>query len=84
MPEWRVCYSSFPKEQVIYIVQVVIAYIVIIISLVNLCISSENCTIWATLISGCIGYLFPAPSLNNVEHQQQQQQQQPVLPPSTQ
>ena len=65
MPEWRLCWSSFPKEEIIYIVQVLIAYVVIIVSLVNLCLTTQHSTIWATLISGCIGYLFPAPTLNN-------------------
>ena len=65
MPEWKLCWSSAPKEQIIYTVQVVVAYVVIAISLVNLCVTTHNAPIWATLLSGCIGYLFPAPSLNN-------------------
>lgn len=65
MPEWRVCWSSFPKEEIIYFVQVLIAYTVIIVSLVNLCLTTEHSAIWGTLVSGCIGYLFPAPTLNH-------------------
>ena len=65
MPEWKLCWSSAPKEQIIHTVQVVVAYVVIGVSLVNLCVTTHNAPIWATLLSGCIGYLFPAPSLDN-------------------
>jgi len=65
MPEWKFCWSSVPKEQIIFTVQVVIAYIVIGVSLVNLCLTTQNAHIWSTLLSGCIGYLFPAPSLSS-------------------
>ena len=65
MPEWKFFWSTAPKEQIIYTVQVVVAYAVIGVSLVNLCVTTHNAPIWATLLSGCIGYLFPAPSLDN-------------------
>ena len=65
MPEWKFFWSTAPKEQIIYTVQVVVAYAVIGVSLINLCVTTHNASIWATLLSGCIGYLFPAPSLNN-------------------
>jgi len=63
--EWRTCCGHVPREQIVFYTQVIIAYIVILTSLVNLCISSENTCLWATLVSGTIGYLLPAPTIKH-------------------
>lgn len=62
---WQTCCGEIQKHQFIYIVQVTIAYIVILISLLNITFSSENTCLWATLASGTIGYLLPAPSIRS-------------------
>lgn len=61
--EWRTCCGSLPRDEIVFFAQVFIAYMVIIVSLINLCISNENTHLWVALASGTIGYLFPAPSL---------------------
>jgi hypothetical protein len=61
---WISCCGHVPKNQVVFITQVVIAYIVIIVSLVNITFSTENTCLWATLSSGTIGYLLPSPSIS--------------------
>jgi hypothetical protein len=62
---WLTCCGRVPKDQVVFVFQVVIAYIVIIVSLTNITFSSENTCLWATLASGTIGYLLPSPSINH-------------------
>jgi hypothetical protein len=62
---WLTCFGHAPKDQVVFVFQVVIAYIVIIVSLTNITFSSENTCLWATLASGTIGYLLPSPSINH-------------------
>jgi hypothetical protein len=62
---WMTCCGRVPKDQVVFLFQVVIAYVVIITSLVNITFSSENTCLWATLASGTIGYLLPSPSINH-------------------
>jgi hypothetical protein len=62
---WLTCCGRVPRDQVVFILQVVIAYIVIIVSLVNITFSSDNICLWATLASGTIGYLLPSPSINH-------------------
>jgi len=63
--EWITCCGRVQKDQVVFLFQVVIAYLVIITSLVNITFSSENTCLWATLASGTIGYLLPSPSINH-------------------
>ena len=60
---WVTCCGQAPRSQIVFLVQVVIAYIVIIVSLINITISTENTCPWATLASGTIGYLLPSPSI---------------------
>ena len=53
------------KDQAVFLAQVVIAYIVILTSLINISVTSENTCLWATLASGTIGYLLPSPSIKH-------------------
>ena len=62
---WLTCCGYTPKDQVVFMFQVVIAYIVIIVSLTNITFSSENTCLWATLVSGTIGYLLLSPTINH-------------------
>jgi hypothetical protein len=62
---WSTCCGVVPRDQVVFVLQVVIAYIVIIVSLTNITFSSENTCLWATLASGTIGYLLPSPSVSH-------------------
>ena len=62
---WLTCCGRVHRTQVVFLFQVVIAYIVIIVSLANITFSSENTCLWATLASGTIGYLLPSPSINH-------------------
>ena len=62
---WLTCCGRVHRDQVVFALQVVIGYIVIIVSLANITFSSENICLWATLASGTIGYLLPNPSINH-------------------
>ena len=64
---WVTCCGQVPRSQIVFLVQVVIAYIVIVVSLVNITVTSENTCLWATLASGTIGYLLPSPSIKRHE-----------------
>lgn len=64
---WVTCCGQVPRSQIVFLVQVVIAYIVIIVSLINITITTENTCLWATLASGTIGYLLPSPSIKHHE-----------------
>ena len=64
---WVTCCGRIHKDQVVFLCQVVIAYVVILTSLINITISSENTCLWATLASGTIGigYLLPSPTFSH-------------------
>jgi hypothetical protein len=66
---WKVCCIKAPAEEVVFCSQLLIAYIVILVSLVNLCFNTANVCLWTTLASGTIGYLLPSPSLKHIKNE---------------
>jgi len=60
---WTTCCGRVRKDQFVFFSQIIIAYIVIITSLVNITFTSENICLWASIASSTIGYLLPSPSL---------------------
>ena len=61
--KWTTVCGKFPKEEVIYFTQVTAIYIIIITCLFNLSLRNGNDTVWASLLSGSIGYLLPSPNI---------------------
>src|ERR1700721_4097761 len=61
--KWSTVCGIFPKEEVIYFTQVTAIYIIIITCLINLSLKNGVDTVWASLLSGSIGYLLPAPNI---------------------
>jgi len=50
-----------------YIAQVGLIYIVVIACIINLALQIPEKTVWISLLSSCVGYILPAPSLNEPE-----------------
>ena len=46
---------KFPKPELVYVSQIIILYIIIICSLVNLSLGSGENALWISLLSLCIG-----------------------------
>jgi hypothetical protein len=47
----------------VFLCQVLIRYTVIVVSIYNLTVKSENNTLWTALLSSCLGYLLPNPTI---------------------
>ena len=52
-----------PKETFVYLFQVILLYIVIITCIINLSIGNCNSELWTALLSSCLGYMLPNPSM---------------------
>ena len=59
---WSIFASKIQKEQIIYFSQIIIVYTVIIAAIVNLSLGVEA-PIWASILSGSVGYVLPAPKI---------------------
>lgn len=61
---WRVFGARLPKSEFVFMVQVMLIYIVVITSIVNLTINTGiDDKLWTALLSSSLGYILPNPSL---------------------
>jgi len=60
---WSILCGKIYKEQVIYTCQIFIVFTVIIVCLVNLTTSNTHPSLWASILSGSVGYILPAPKI---------------------
>jgi hypothetical protein len=64
---WWIFGQKFPKNEVVFFVQIIIVYVVILTSLVNLTLqrgdNSGEQKLWIALLSSSLGYLLPNPSI---------------------
>jgi len=65
---WRLFGAQFPSEQIKYISQVVLIYIIVVAAVTNLSLKflgDVEEKIWLSLLWACIGLLMPSPTLTN-------------------
>ena len=60
---WHLFGTVCPKEEIVFLCQVLVLFTVIIISIYNLTTGHENYNLWTALLSSSLGYLLPNPTL---------------------
>ena len=60
---WHTFGRECPKEEIVFLCQVIILYTVIVVSIYNLTVAHDDSTLWTALLSSSLGYLLPNPSL---------------------
>ena len=60
---WPLFGTRVPKTEIVFFCQVIIIYTIIVWSFYNLTTKDENATLWTSLLSSCLGYLLPSPTL---------------------
>ena len=60
---WHIFGTECPKEEIMFLCQVVILYTVIVVSIYNLTVGNGDSTLWTALLIRSLGYLLPNPSL---------------------
>ena len=63
--KWCFLGNTVPRSEVVYFVQIFVIYSVIISSIINLSIGTEPISLWISLLSSCLGYVLPSPSLKS-------------------
>ena len=61
--EWNVFGYAIPKQEVVFFSQIIVLYLVIIVSLINITFENGDDNIWLSLLSASIGYALPNPSI---------------------
>jgi len=60
---WDVMGSKLPKSEIVYFCQMIVVYVIIATSIVNLSLQNGKNELWITLLSSAIGYALPSPTL---------------------
>ena len=60
---WHLFGTVWPKEEIVFLCQVLVLFTVILISIYNLTTGHENPNLWTALLSSSLGYLLPNPTL---------------------
>jgi hypothetical protein len=61
-------------DAVLFICQVVVIFIVVCVSLLNLSLQWGNQQLWTVILTSCLGYIMPNPRLKLVDKEIQTQQ----------
>jgi len=61
--KWHCFGYTFPRREVVYLCQALLVYIVILACLANLSLGHSESNIWIALLSSCLGYMLPQPSM---------------------
>ena len=60
---WHLFGTECPKEEIVFLGQVLVLFTVILISIYNLTTGHQNSNLWTALLSNSLGYLLPNPTL---------------------
>lgn len=60
---WECFGKQIPKTEITYFSQIVLIFIIVIASLINISLGSKDTTLWITLLSSSVGYCLPQPKL---------------------
>lgn len=60
---WQLLGTRVPQAEIVYFSQMIIVYVIIITSIINLSLQNGTNELWISLLSSCIGYALPSPKL---------------------
>lgn len=60
---WSLMGNKIAKSETVYFCQMIVVYMIIIISIVNLSLQNGSSEVWISLLSSAIGYILPNFSL---------------------
>jgi hypothetical protein len=60
------CKNREPKNRLTYMSQIFAIYFVLVVSIIQLCLQSED-RIWLILLSSTLGYILPTPGLKFIK-----------------
>ena len=65
--KWGLCCSSVYKSEVVFMIQIMFLFTILIFSIVQITMKSDNLEIYFSLISSIIGILVPSPKMSKNE-----------------
>jgi hypothetical protein len=62
---WTLCCSSLHKAEIVFFVQVIFLFTIMIFSMIQIINKADSSEIYFSLLSSCIGIIIPSPSLSS-------------------
>jgi len=62
--KWHFCGHVFPRSEIVFFIQVLMVFIVAIVSIVNITMQHPDSQLWIALLSSSVGYLLPSPKMH--------------------
>ena len=66
---WTFLGTVLPRSEIVYFCQMLLVYIIVVTSIVNLSMNNGITELWISLLSSAIGYALPSPSLNKQQNE---------------
>jgi len=61
---WQMCCSVLHKAEVVFFVQIIFLFTIMIFSMVQIISKVDNQEIYFSLLSSCIGIIIPSPTIS--------------------
>ena len=61
--DWKVCGREVLRSELVFFSLVIIIYIVVCLCLFNLTTGRGDSNLWSALLTSCMGYLLPNPTI---------------------
>jgi len=61
---WKMCCSVLHKAEVVFFVQIIFLFTIMIFSMVQIINKVDNQEIYFSLLSSCIGIIIPSPTIS--------------------
>ena len=62
---WCCSGSRVPRAEIVYFCQIILVLIIVIASIYNLTTERGDQQLWTALLSSCMGYLLPNPTIKS-------------------
>ena len=63
--QWHVLGRRVPRSEIVFACQMILVYIVVCASIINLSMELGDSNLWTALLSSCLGYILPNPKLSS-------------------
>lgn len=63
---WDLFGRRIPKQEIVYFCQIIVLYIIIITSVINISLGNDS-EIWLILLSSSLGTISPSPNIKNIK-----------------
>ena len=61
---WQVFGRRVPRSEIVFFGQMLLIYVVVVVSLINLTRGHGTDNLWVALLGSCLGYVLPNPSID--------------------